>query len=165
MSTESSLADLQDDDTASIKSYGSHKNRPFKDESHKGSAETMEGEEKRDVSKEDLGIEEGEHDRKLSMPGSLSGNNTFFFSSCAQIPKRRAIATRGLWRRTSSSTQTVTMPFWKTLPPTAVPTPATLSSPSWPVTTTRHSGRAGRISDSKLSNLSRISTLRLLSSP
>lgn len=49
----------QDDDTASIKSYGSHKNRPFKDESHKGSAETMEGEEKRDVSKEDLGIEEG----------------------------------------------------------------------------------------------------------
>lgn len=50
---------LQDDDTASIKSYGSHKNRPFKDESHKGSAETMEGEEKRDVSKEDLGIDEG----------------------------------------------------------------------------------------------------------
>lgn len=50
---------LQDDDTASIKSYGSHKNRPFKDESHKGSAETMEGEEKRDASKEDLGIDEG----------------------------------------------------------------------------------------------------------
>lgn len=50
---------IQDDDTASIKSYGSHKNRPFKDESHKGSAETMEGEEKRDVSKEDLGIDEG----------------------------------------------------------------------------------------------------------
>lgn len=50
---------LQDDDTASIKSYGSHKNRPFKDESHKGSAETMEGEEKRDVSKEDLGLDEG----------------------------------------------------------------------------------------------------------
>ncbi|XP_058166594.1 sodium channel protein para isoform X18 [Anopheles ziemanni] len=49
---------LQDDDTASIKSYGSHKNRPFKDESHKGSAETMEGEEKRDASKEDLGIDE-----------------------------------------------------------------------------------------------------------
>ncbi|XP_055699426.1 sodium channel protein para isoform X18 [Phlebotomus papatasi] len=51
---------LQDDDTASIKSYGSHKNRPFKDESHKGSAETMEGEEKRDVSKEDLGLDEDE---------------------------------------------------------------------------------------------------------
>lgn len=50
---------LQDDDTASIKSYGSHINRPFKDESHKGSAETMEGEEKRDASKEDLGIDEG----------------------------------------------------------------------------------------------------------
>lgn len=50
---------LQDDDTVSIKSYGSHKNRPFKDESHKGSAETMEGEEKRDVSKEDLGLDEG----------------------------------------------------------------------------------------------------------
>lgn len=54
---------LQDDDTASIKSYGSHKNRPFKDESHKGSAETMDGEEKRDVSKEDLGIDEGECDK------------------------------------------------------------------------------------------------------
>ncbi|KAG5673889.1 hypothetical protein PVAND_003895 [Polypedilum vanderplanki] len=51
---------LQDDDTASIKSYGSHKNRPFKDESHKGSAETIDGEEKRDVSKEDLGIDEDE---------------------------------------------------------------------------------------------------------
>lgn len=50
---------IQDDDTASMKSYGSHKNRPFKDESHKGSAETMEGEEKRDASKEDLGMDEG----------------------------------------------------------------------------------------------------------
>ncbi|KAG5673892.1 hypothetical protein PVAND_003895 [Polypedilum vanderplanki] len=50
----------KDDDTASIKSYGSHKNRPFKDESHKGSAETIDGEEKRDVSKEDLGIDEDE---------------------------------------------------------------------------------------------------------
>lgn len=50
---------LQDDETISIKSYGSHKNRDFKDESHKGSAETIDGEEKRDVSKEDLGIEEG----------------------------------------------------------------------------------------------------------
>ncbi|XP_059223536.1 sodium channel protein para isoform X6 [Stomoxys calcitrans] len=49
---------IQDDDTASINSYGSHKNRPFKDESHKGSAETIEGEEKRDVSKEDLGLDE-----------------------------------------------------------------------------------------------------------
>lgn len=48
-----------DDETLSIKSYGSHKNRPFKDESHKGSAETIEGEEKRDASKEDLGIDEG----------------------------------------------------------------------------------------------------------
>lgn len=51
---------IQDDDTASMKSYGSHKNRMFKDESHKGSAETMEGEEKRDASKEDLGLDEGE---------------------------------------------------------------------------------------------------------
>lgn len=50
---------MQDDDTASIKSYGSHKNRPFKDESHKGSAETLEGEEKRDVSKEEIGLDEG----------------------------------------------------------------------------------------------------------
>lgn len=52
---------LQDDDTASIKSYGSHDHtkRAYKNESHKGSAETLEGEEKRDVSKEDLGIDEG----------------------------------------------------------------------------------------------------------
>ncbi|XP_037039275.1 sodium channel protein para isoform X7 [Bradysia coprophila] len=65
---------LQDDDTASIKSYGSHKNRPFKDESHKGSAETMEGEEKRDVSKEDLGIdedEEGEGEEPLGMEAHI----------------------------------------------------------------------------------------------
>lgn len=37
---------LQDDETASMKSYGSHKNRMFKDESHKGSAETLDGGEK-----------------------------------------------------------------------------------------------------------------------
>lgn len=43
----------------SVKSYGSHLNRPFKDESHKGSAETMEGQEKRDISKEDLGLDDG----------------------------------------------------------------------------------------------------------
>lgn len=52
---------VQDDDTISQKSYGSHKNRPFKDESHKGSAETMDGEEKRDASKEDLGLEDGNY--------------------------------------------------------------------------------------------------------
>lgn len=42
-----------------MKSYGSHKNRVFKDESHKGSAETMDGEEKRDVSKEERMDHEG----------------------------------------------------------------------------------------------------------
>lgn len=63
---------LQDDDTASIKSYGSHKNRPFKDESHKGSAETMDGEEKRDVSKEDLGIDEGE--RAITLVSETTNN-------------------------------------------------------------------------------------------
>lgn len=41
-------------------SYGSHKNRPFKDESHKGSLETLDGEEKKDASKEDLEGERGE---------------------------------------------------------------------------------------------------------
>jgi hypothetical protein len=66
---------LQDDDTASIKSYGSHKNRPFKDESHKGSAETMDGEEKRDVSKEDLGIDEGE--RAINQQPERSQLNLF----------------------------------------------------------------------------------------
>nr|XP_049462240.1 sodium channel protein para isoform X45 [Anopheles coluzzii] len=64
---------LQDDDTASIKSYGSHKNRPFKDESHKGSAETMEGEEKRDASKEDLGIDEELDDEGEGDEGPLDG--------------------------------------------------------------------------------------------
>lgn len=49
----------QDDDTISQKSYGSHKIRSFKDESHKGSADTIDGEEKKDASKEELGLEEG----------------------------------------------------------------------------------------------------------
>ncbi|KAF2902697.1 hypothetical protein ILUMI_03476 [Ignelater luminosus] len=51
-----------EDDQISNKSYGSHKNR-FKDESHKGSANTLdpdEQEEKRDASKEELGIREDE---------------------------------------------------------------------------------------------------------
>lgn len=49
-----------DDDEISNKSYGSHKHR-FKDESHKGSADVLDDqEEKRDATKEDLGIDEGE---------------------------------------------------------------------------------------------------------
>ncbi|XP_015185098.1 PREDICTED: sodium channel protein para isoform X5 [Polistes dominula] len=43
-----------EEDTFSNKSYGSHKNRPFKDESHKGSMDSLNGEEKKDASKEDL---------------------------------------------------------------------------------------------------------------
>jgi len=43
----------------SNKSYGSHKNRAFKDESHKGSMDSLNGEEKKDASKEDLEQEEG----------------------------------------------------------------------------------------------------------
>ncbi|CAG9855273.1 unnamed protein product [Phyllotreta striolata] len=47
-----------DDDEISNKSYGSHKHR-FKDDSHKGSADVLdEQEEKRDASKEELGIDE-----------------------------------------------------------------------------------------------------------
>ncbi|XP_055922904.1 sodium channel protein para isoform X15 [Eupeodes corollae] len=65
---------LQDDDTASINSYGSHKNRPFKDESHKGSAETMEGEEKRDASKEDLGLDEELDEEGEGEEGPLDGD-------------------------------------------------------------------------------------------
>ncbi|XP_014218079.1 sodium channel protein para-like, partial [Copidosoma floridanum] len=42
-----------EDDTISNKSYGSHKNRSFK-ESHKGSIDSLDGEEKKDASKEDL---------------------------------------------------------------------------------------------------------------
>lgn len=53
------ISHVLDDDEISNKSYGSHKNR-FKDESHKGSADVLdEQEEKRDESKEELGIEEG----------------------------------------------------------------------------------------------------------
>lgn len=52
---------LQDDDTISQKSYGSHKIRSFKDESHKVSADTIDGEEKKDASKEELGLEEGKN--------------------------------------------------------------------------------------------------------
>lgn len=50
-----------DDDQISNKSYGSHEHR-FKDESHKGSVDTFDQEdheEKRDASKEELGIEDG----------------------------------------------------------------------------------------------------------
>nr|ATZ81479.1 voltage-gated sodium channel [Musca domestica] len=65
---------IQDDDTASINSYGSHKNRPFKDESHKGSAETIEGEEKRDVSKEDLGLDEELDEEAEGDEGQLDGD-------------------------------------------------------------------------------------------
>jgi hypothetical protein len=43
----------------STNTFGSHKNCPFKEESHKGSAETMDGEEKKDASKEDLDEEGG----------------------------------------------------------------------------------------------------------
>ncbi|XP_043259145.1 sodium channel protein para [Colletes gigas] len=43
-----------EDDTISNKSYGSHKNRVFKDESHKGNMDSLDGEEKKDASKEDL---------------------------------------------------------------------------------------------------------------
>ncbi|XP_076380130.1 sodium voltage-gated channel paralytic isoform X4 [Megalopta genalis] len=43
-----------EDDTISIKSYGSHKNMAFKDESHKSSMDSFDGEEKKDASKEDL---------------------------------------------------------------------------------------------------------------
>ncbi|XP_076221580.1 sodium voltage-gated channel paralytic isoform X38 [Nomia melanderi] len=43
-----------EDDTISIKSYGSHKNMAFKDESHKSSMDSLDGEEKKDASKEDL---------------------------------------------------------------------------------------------------------------
>ncbi|XP_066904493.1 sodium channel protein para isoform X5 [Halyomorpha halys] len=43
-----------DEDSISNKSYGSHKHRPNKDESHKGSMESLDGEEKKDLSKEDL---------------------------------------------------------------------------------------------------------------
>ncbi|XP_076621080.1 sodium voltage-gated channel paralytic isoform X25 [Colletes latitarsis] len=48
-----------EDDTISNKSYGSHKNRVFKDESHKGNMDSLDGEEKKDASKEDLEQDDG----------------------------------------------------------------------------------------------------------
>lgn len=70
---------MQDDDTASMKSYGSHKNRVFKDESHKGSAETMDGEEKRDASKEERMDHEGGKAREIeTMPGPIYPNWILF---------------------------------------------------------------------------------------
>lgn len=69
---------LQDDDTASMKSYGSHKNRMFKDESHKGSAETLDGEEKRDVSKEE----------RMDLEG---GKNVFVFLSHRTFRRAKAV--------------------------------------------------------------------------
>ncbi|CAH0562424.1 unnamed protein product [Brassicogethes aeneus] len=60
-----------DDDEISNKSYGSHKNR-FKDESHKGSADVLDDqEEKRDASKEELGIEEDAEEDVCDCEGPL----------------------------------------------------------------------------------------------
>lgn len=56
---ESDYLTHHDEDTYSNKSYGSHKKRGYKDESHKGSMDTLDGEEKRDASKEDLENEGG----------------------------------------------------------------------------------------------------------
>ncbi|XP_034940963.1 sodium channel protein para isoform X13 [Chelonus insularis] len=58
-----------DDDTISNKSYGSHKNRPFKDESHKGSVDSLDGEEKKDASKEDLEEDDDEEKEEDELDG------------------------------------------------------------------------------------------------
>ncbi|KAL0271720.1 UNVERIFIED_CONTAM: hypothetical protein PYX00_008718 [Menopon gallinae] len=60
---ESESLTNRDEDTYSNKSYGSHKKRIYKNESHKGSMDTLDGEEKRDTSKEDLEVE-GEMDEE-----------------------------------------------------------------------------------------------------
>lgn len=71
---------LQDDDTASMKSYGSHKNRMFKDESHKGSAETLDGEEKRHLSHEDrLDMDGGRCCLHTRMKEKIISFECFFF--------------------------------------------------------------------------------------
>ncbi|XP_018568934.1 sodium channel protein para isoform X2 [Anoplophora glabripennis] len=60
-----------EDDEISNKSYGSHKHR-FKDESHKGSADVLdEHEEKRDASKEELGIDEELDEDECDCQGPL----------------------------------------------------------------------------------------------
>lgn len=52
----------------SNKSYGSHKHRPYKDESHKGSLESLDDqEEKKDSSKEDLEHEPGNYSNKRAL--------------------------------------------------------------------------------------------------
>ncbi|KYM97213.1 Sodium channel protein para [Cyphomyrmex costatus] len=62
-----------EDDTISNKSYGSHKNRAFKDESHKGSMDSLNGEEKKDASKEDLEQEEDLEDEGEEGEEQLDG--------------------------------------------------------------------------------------------
>nr|XP_023023065.1 sodium channel protein para isoform X3 [Leptinotarsa decemlineata] len=60
-----------DDDEISNKSYGSHKHR-FRDESHKGSAVVLDDqEEKRDASKEELGIDEEMEEDEYDCQGAL----------------------------------------------------------------------------------------------
>lgn len=49
-----------DDDTYSNISYGSHRKRIYKEESHKGSVDTLEEDKKRDDSKEEMDDEIGE---------------------------------------------------------------------------------------------------------
>lgn len=48
-----------EDDRESTVSYGSHRKRGYKEDSHKGSLETFDGEEKKDASKEDFEMGEG----------------------------------------------------------------------------------------------------------
>lgn len=50
-----------EDDKESTVSYGSHRKRGYKEDSHKGSLETFDGEEKKDASKEDFDIGEGDY--------------------------------------------------------------------------------------------------------
>ncbi|XP_039291754.1 sodium channel protein para isoform X2 [Nilaparvata lugens] len=59
-----------DQDNISNKSYGSHKHRPFKVESHKGSLESLDGEEKKDSSKEDLEHEPDIEEEDLVLDGN-----------------------------------------------------------------------------------------------
>ncbi|XP_044257372.1 sodium channel protein para-like isoform X3 [Tribolium madens] len=61
-----------DEDEISNKSYGSHKNR-FKEESHKGSVDMLDDhEEKRDASKEELGIGDEVEDDRFDMEKPLT---------------------------------------------------------------------------------------------
>ncbi|XP_054288733.1 sodium channel protein para-like isoform X6 [Macrosteles quadrilineatus] len=79
-----------DEDTISNKSYGSHKHRPFKDESHKGSIESIDDqEEKKDSSKEDLEHEPDVEEEELVIDAGTEEASDYPADCCPDDCYRR----------------------------------------------------------------------------